>query len=48
MGDAHEPGGRAGGCAYFSSLALVPNAEIIFAPYAYVIDETIRERGSTA
>ena len=29
-----EPGGREGGCAYFSSLALVPNAQIVFAPCA--------------
>ena len=43
MGEAQAPGG----CAYFSSLALVPNAEILFAPYAYVIDETIREKVRT-
>ena len=24
----------------------MPNAEILFAPYAYVIDATIREKGS--
>ena len=43
VGEAQAPGG----CAYFSSLALVPNAEILFAPYAYVIDETIREKVRT-
>ena len=34
-------GKPAGGCAFFSSRVLLSNAELIFAPYSYVIDEDV-------
>jgi len=40
--DAVALGKQNRGCPYFSSQSVFPNADIVFAPYAYLIEPTIR------